>query len=76
MICFYLKTMKNWAKKVTWKFSKLHYLIGFNRKTNNIGRPIFFMNKPNFFQRLIAWLFCLDEFEKFASQFYLQIFVI
>ena len=43
---------------------------------NSIGRPIFFMNKPNFFQRLIAWLFCLDEFEKFASQFYLQIFVI
>ena len=31
----------------------------------------FFNNKNEIFQRLIAWLFCLDEFEKFASQFYL-----
>ena len=49
---------------------------GFNRKTYNIARPIFFMDELNFFQRLIAWLFCLDEIEKFSSQIYLQNFVI
>ena len=32
---------KNCAKKVTWNFSNFHYLNGFNRKTYNIGRPIF-----------------------------------
>ena len=42
----------------------------------NIDQPIFFMNKLKLFQRLIAWLFCLDEFEMYASQFYLQNFVI
>ena len=34
------------------------------------------MNKLKIFQRLIAWLFCLNEFEKFSSQFYLKKFVI
>ena len=62
--------------KKTWIFSKLHCLNGFNRQKYNIDQPIFFMNKLKIFQRLIAWLFCLDEFEKFASQFYLPIFVI
>ena len=42
----------------------------------NIDQPIFFMNKLKLFQRLIAWLFCLDKFEKVASQYYLLIFVI
>ena len=36
----------------------------------------FFMKNTKFCHCLIAWLFCLDEFDKFASQFYLQIFVI
>ena len=62
---------KNWAKKVTWNFSKFHSLNGLDRKTYNIGQPIFFMNKIKIFQRLIAWLFYWDEFENFSSQFYL-----
>ena len=61
---------KNWAKKVTWSFFQIP-LLGFNRKTYNIGRPIFFKNKLKLFQRLIAWLYCLDEFEKFAIEFFL-----
>ena len=40
-------------------------------KTYKIDQPIFFRNKLEIFQRLIAWPFCLVEFEKFASQFYL-----
>ena len=30
------------------------------------------MNKLKLFQRLVAWLFCLDEFNEFASQFHLK----
>ena len=59
------------GRKKTWNFSKFHCLNGFIRKTYNIDQPIFFMNKLEIFQRLIAWIFCLDEFEKIASQFYL-----
>ena len=33
----------------------------------------FFLNELKLFQRLIASLFCLDENETFASQFYLRI---
>ena len=32
----------------------------------------FFSEKLKLFQRLIASLFCLDKFEKFASQLYLR----
>ena len=45
-------------------------------KTYYIGQPIFFMNKLKIFHRLIAWLICLDEFVKFASQFNYYSFVI
>ena len=58
----------------TWSFSKFLCLNGFIRKTYNIGQPIFFMNKLKFFQLFIAWLFCLDEIEKLASQFFLFFF--
>ena len=33
----------------------------------------FFLNELKLFQRLIASIFCLDENETFASQFYLGI---
>ena len=54
LICFQLK--KRWffvkkklgQKKITWSFFQIP-LLGFNRKTYNIGRPIFFINKLKFF---------------------------
>ena len=57
------------AKKVTWSFSKIHALNGFNRKTYNIDRPIFFMNKFKILQSLVAWLLYLVELQWFASRF-------
>ena len=68
----------NSVKKVTWSVSKLHALNGFKKKkTYNIGHPIFFMNKLKFFfQILVACLVSLDELQWFASQFFVQIFVI
>ena len=63
--------MEKLGQKKTWSFSKFQCLNGFNGKTYNLGQPILFFNKLKFFQRLIAWLICLDELEKFASQVYL-----
>ena len=68
--------MEKLGQKKPEVFLKFHCLNGFNRKTYNIGQQILFMNKLKFFQRLIAWLICLDESEKSASQFYLKNFVI
>ena len=64
---------KKLGQKINWdkKFFKVDYLNGLNRETYNIGQPIFFLKKPKIFNCLIAWLYCLDELEKFASQFYL-----
>ena len=59
------------GKKTGPKNNLKNYLNGLNTETYNFGQPIFFMKKPKICHCLIAWLFCLDEFEKFASQFYL-----
>ena len=71
-IVFFWKAL---AQKVTWIFSKIHALKGFNRKTYKIGHPIFFMNTFKVFQRLVAWLVCLNELQWFASRFFLPTFV-
>ena len=42
----------------------------------NIDQPILFMNKLKTFQHLVAWLLCLDEFQKIATRFYLYNFMI
>ena len=55
--------------------SKIRALNGLNSKTYYICHPIFFMNQLEIFQRLIAWLFCLDELQCFACRFFLQFFV-
>ena len=62
---------KKLGQKINLKFFKVHYLNGLNRETYNIGQPISFLKKPKICHCLIAWLYCLDELEKFASQFYL-----
>ena len=68
--------MEQLGQKSNLKLFKVHVLNGFNRKTYNLGHPILFMNNLKIFQRLFAWLVCLDELEGFASRFILQNFVI
>ena len=66
---------KNSAKKVTSIFTKIHALNGFNRKMYTIGHLSFLMSKLENFQRLVAWLVCLNELQWFASRFFLPTFV-
>ena len=66
---------KNLVKQVNWIFTKIHALNGFNRKMYTIGHLSFLMNKLENFQRLVAWLFCLDELQCFACRLFLHCFV-
>ena len=68
--------MEQLGQKSNLKFFKVHVLNGFNRKTYKLGHPILFMDNLKIFQRLFAWLVCLDELEGFVSRFLLQKFVI
>ena len=58
------------------KFFKIPLFEWFKYRNVEHWPTDFLMKNTKFCHCLIAWLFCLDEFDKFASQFYLQIFVI